>query len=143
MKYKYNEISCYYKTGESLILIPKGELLSMGGGVDIEPVFEIKPPFVKDELGQKINECFSYCWSKKINEIPKGPSIIEQYLNIKGYKKIVEKYDFCLLRYDKIEKVYYLMKSGKDKNFRGYSGMEIVEMGSSINIEYIIQMLLK
>ncbi len=141
MEYQYSEISCYYIRGKVLILIPKGELLPFGGGIDIEPILEIKFPFDKTELEQKIKECFSFCWSKTINGIPKGQSIIEKYLNIKGYKKIVQQYDFCILKYDKSENLYYLMKSSKDANYRGYSGMEIIEMGSKIDIDYIIHML--
>ena len=104
MEYQYNQISGLYSKGEKLLLVPQGELLLFGGGIDIDPVFELKAPFNKEKLKQKINECFSFCWSKIVNGIPKGPSIVEKYLKIKGFKKIVQQFEFFTLTYNKIEK---------------------------------------
>ena len=119
MEYQYNQISCFYSKGERILLIPKGELLPFGGGIDIDPVFEVKAPFDKQELEQKVNECFSLCWSKIVNGIPKGPSIIEKYLNIKGFKKIVQQFEYFDLTYNKVEKKYSLITSVQDKFIRG------------------------
>ena len=141
MEYQYNQISCFYSKGERILLIPKGELLPFGGGIDIDPVFEVKAPFDKQELEQKMNECFSLCWSKIVNGIPKGPSIIEKYLNIKGFKKIVQEFEYFDLTYNKVEKKYSLMKSFKAANYKSYSGMEIIELGSEINFDVILNLI--
>ena len=142
MEYQYEQISCYYSKGEKLFLIPKGELLPFGGGIDIEPAFELKVPFTKEELKESINKTFSLCWSAVVNGMPKGSSVIEKYAKIKGYKKIVEKFDFFTLTYDKTEETYSLMKSNKDIANRCYSGMEIISFGSNIDLDYIMNLLL-
>lgn len=36
MEYQYNQISCFYSKGERILLIPKGELLPFGGGIDLK-----------------------------------------------------------------------------------------------------------
>lgn len=141
MEYQYNEIACFYSKGERIILIPKGELLPFGGGIDIEPVFELKAPFDKQELERKINECFSLCWSKIVNGIPKGPSIIEKYLNIKGFKKIVQQFECFELMYNKVEKKYDLMKLFKAADYKSYSGMETIELGSTLDLDFILKLI--
>lgn len=141
MEYQYNQISCYYSKGEKLFLIPKGELLPFGGGIDIEPAFELQIPLSKTELEDNINKVFSLCWTVVVNGIPKGPSVIEKYSKTRGYKKIVQKFDFFTLTYDKNEKKYNLMKSFKDTDNKCYSGMETIEMGDKIDFDYIMSLI--
>lgn len=140
MEYQFNQISCYYSKGNKILLIPKGELLPFGGGIDIEPVMELNFPVTKDELELKIKECFSYCWSQTITGFPKGPSIIEKYLHIKGYKKIVQQFELFELTYNSVEKKYDIRKMNKSTDCKSYSGMELIEMGPNIDLDYIFNL---
>ncbi len=141
MKYLYRRISCYYKKGDILILMPKGKLLPFGGGIDIEPVFELQFPINNDNLKKIINECFELCWSEIIDGIPKGPSVIEKHLNIRGYKKVVRQYDFFSLRYDKVSKEYILEKTFKDLKAGCYSGIEEYNFGNKIDYDFIMKLI--
>ena len=141
-KYDYSRIDCYYAKGERLLLSPEGECLPFGGGIQIEPIFEIRAPFERQELERKIDECFSLCWSKTVDEYPKGPSIIEKHLGIRGYKKIVRQFDFFCITYNKVSKSYSLMKLSKAANYKSYSGVEATaEMGEKIDYDYILRMI--
>lgn len=137
MDYQYKQISCYYSKGNRIILIPKGELLPFGGAIDIEPVIEIKLPVSKNELESKIKECFSYCWSKTITGFPKGPSVVELFLNIKGYKKIVQQFDLFELTFNILDNNYDIRKMMKSDDYKCYSGMEMIEMEQQIDFDYI------
>lgn len=140
MKYNYNSISCYYSKGERLLFLPKGEFLPFGGAIDIEPVSELKFPVEKEILERKIKECFSLCWSKTVNSFPKV-SIIEKYLKIKGYKKVVQQFDSFELAYNTVEKKYILSKFFKSPDYKSYSGMERIEMGSEIDYDFILRLI--
>lgn len=141
MRYQYKQISCYYSKGERILLLPKGEILPFGGGIDIEPVFELKLPVGKDELERKMNECFTFCWSKTVNGFPKGASIVEKYLKVKGFKKVVQQFELFELTYNIAEKKYDLRKLLKAADYKCYSGMEIIEMGSAIDFDFIMNLI--
>ena len=41
MKFPFDKITAYYKKGERLVLIPKGELQQFSADIDIEPAIFI------------------------------------------------------------------------------------------------------
>lgn len=141
MKYEYKEISCYYSKGERIILLPKGELLPFGGGIDTEPIFDLSLPVSKKDLEEKINECFTFCWKTTVNGVPKSPYILERHLKIRGYKKIVQKFDLFNLTYNIIKQKYILSKALKAPDYKYYSGEEIIEMGSTIDFDCIMNLI--
>lgn len=140
MNYLYNEISCYYVKNEVLLLLPSGEQLPYGGGVETEPVFEIKAPFEIQQLEQKINECFSLCWVKTVNGFPKQ-SVIEKYVNVKGYRKIVKRFNLFHLKYKKDTKEYVLSKEVNDIKTGSYAGGEDIRFGDKIDYNFILRLI--
>ena len=140
-KYLYKQISCYYSKKEVLLLIPSGELLPFGGEIEIEPIFEIKAPFKKAELEQKIEECFALCWSKTVDGFPKGQSVIEKYVNVKGHRKIVKMFELFYLIYEKDTKEYVLNKTFKSIAEGCYSGTEEIRFGEKIDYDCILHLI--
>ena len=53
----------------------------------------------------------------------------------------MQQFEYFDLTYNKVEKKYNLMKYFKAANYKSYSGMEIIELGSEINFDVILNLI--
>ena len=141
MKFPFDKITAYYKKGERLVLIPKGELQQFSVDIDIEPAIVIELPTTLEDLKQKLEECFKLCWTASKETLTKGPSIIEKVMGYKSYKKVVENLDSFSLTYNKIEKKYTITQGLKAKNFRYYEGIDFQFTWNKIDYDFIYKLI--
>lgn len=141
MKFPFAKITAYYKKGERLVLIPKGELQQFSVDIDIEPAIVIELPTTLDDLKQEIEKSFKLCWTASKETLTKGPSIIEKVMGYKSYKKVVENLDSFSLTYNKIEKKYTITQGLKAKNFRYYEGIDFQFTWNKIDYDFIYKLI--
>lgn len=140
MEFEFREISCYYKKGIEIILIPKGKVLPFEVPADMDCPVKIMLPTNKETIKDSIEKSLEMCWTKTMNGFFKE-SVISKFCNIKGYKKVVKEFDFFSLKYLEKKNCYELMTMNKDFSDGSYTGGEKHIFGENIDIDFILQLI--
>lgn len=128
MEYDYKSISIYADAADNLLIIPSGYYEKYGGTKDIAIVNQLNVPYSEIELDEMLKLALEQCYSLKPDEDLKI-TVIEKFLNIKGYSKAVKQRRWIGLEWD--YKNGYTISPTQKIQKRGYVIIEekIIKLG--------------
>jgi hypothetical protein len=100
MECEYKEIQIYYQQGKRSLFFSTGRNEVFGGVSAIGIPIDLKLPCNMSKIEDAVIDAFNNCYSESQKKIEKI-SVIEQYLGIKGFKKVSSLFNYLIISWEK------------------------------------------
>ena len=101
MGYDYRSVIVYADAKDNLFILPTGESKRLcGATMELDILKHLAFPFSDEEVEEALLESMDLCFSEDPDDAPGYRTVMEKYLNVKGYAKAVKDKKCIIFHWD-------------------------------------------